>query len=40
MRKGFIVKNKRKYKITTTGRSRLGKLESIGLEKYFPPDNI
>ncbi len=40
MRKGYIVKNKRKYKITTKGRSRLGKLESIGLEKYFPPDNI
>jgi len=40
MRKGFIVKNKRKYKITNDGLSRLGKLESIGLEKYFPPDNI
>lgn len=40
MRKGLIVKNKRKYKVTNEGLSRLGKLESIGLEKYFPPDNI
>lgn len=38
--KDLIEKKKRIYKITAEGLVELERLESIGLEKYFPPDNI
>ncbi|MFX1570116.1 MAG: tetratricopeptide repeat protein [Promethearchaeota archaeon] len=38
--KGYIKKEKRKYKITTDGLNRIADLESIGEEKSFPPDDL